>query len=355
MNLVFATPDLLGYGGIQHCNQLAVRALREWLGGEGTVHVLSRMDTTEAMTAAFGPPCFGAGGSRLRMAARLLRAVNTKGCDALLLMHVNLAPLLPLCLWRVPILVMMYGLDVWRPLPRAARWGLRRATRLVSISEHTRRTAEIHNPWMKDARHSICYLGVPPAPEASASVIRSPEPAPYALTIGRMVGEERYKGFDEMLAVWPRLHNERPGLKLVLIGDGPDRSNLEAKARRVGANARFLGRVDDVTRDHYLRHCLAFCMPSRSEGFGLVYLEAMRLGRAVLAGCSDAGAEVLVDGITGRAVDPTNADKLLAALLDVTGPNAGAYGEAGRQRFLEQFTYDHFRKRLIAEVRGLLS
>jgi glycosyltransferase involved in cell wall biosynthesis len=248
---------------------------------------------------------------------------------------------------------MMYGVDVWRPLSWAGRRGLRRVTRLVSISEHTRRRAEAHNPWMSDVPHELCYLGVPPAAGAPAGD-RPPEDGPYAVTIGRMVGEERYKGFDEMIDVWPRLQIERPGLRLVLIGDGPDRPRLEARARLVGANARFLGRVDDAARDRYLRHCSCFCMPSRHEGFGLVYLEAMRLGKPVLAGSGDAGAEVVVDGVTGRTVDPTNPGKLLAALLDVTGPNAGTYGEAGRQRYLEQFTYEHFRDRFLAEVREVI-
>ncbi len=157
-----------------------------------------------------------------------------------------------------------------------------------------------------------------------------------------------------MIQIWPRLENERPGLKLVLIGDGPDRPRLEAQASQVGANTHFLGRVDDAVRDRYLRHCMCFCMPSRREGFGLVYLEAMRLGKPVLGGSSDGAAEVIIDGVTGRTVDPTNTEKLLAALLDVSGPNAPAYGAAGRARFLEHFTYEQFRDRFSAEVIAML-
>ncbi len=190
MKIVFATPDLLGYGGIQYCNRLAVQALREAFGSTATVHVITRTDTTESLNAAVGPPCYGADGSRIKLGIKLLQLVNRKDCDALLLMHVNLARLLPLCLRHLPTLVMLYGIDAWRPLPWTVRWGLQRVNRLVSISEHTRQRAVEENAWMKDLRHSICYLGVPPSFACPSTVEASGEKHPYALTIGRMVGAE---------------------------------------------------------------------------------------------------------------------------------------------------------------------
>jgi glycosyltransferase involved in cell wall biosynthesis len=77
-----------------------------------------------------------------------------------------------------------------------------------------------------------------------------------------------------------------------------------------------------------------------------VYLEAMRAGKPVLAGSGDAGPEVVVQGQTGRTVDPTNADELLQGIQDVSGDRAEAMGRAGRQRFDEHFAYDKFLARL---------
>ena len=280
---------MLGYGGIQYCNRMAVQALCEAAGLGAEVHVLSRTDGAEALAEAVGTPCFG-GGSRVNMVGRLLRLTSCQQWDALLLMHVNLAPVLPLCPRLPPVLVMLYGIDVWRPLSWASRWGLRRATELVSISQHTWRTAKAHNSWIAKLPHSICHLGAPPAADAPAATDACPEDGSYALTIGRMAIEERSKGFTELIEVWPRLQNSRPGLKLILIGDGVYRAGLEARSRRVGANVRFLGRVDDATRDRYLRHCTCFCLPSRIEGFGLVYLEAMRRASRSSSGPATPGA-----------------------------------------------------------------
>ncbi len=348
MQILFVTPDLLGYGGIQYCNRLALQALREVFGSAGQIHVVSQMDATCTLASAVGEPCFGADGRRARMGAALLRLINGNRWDAVLLMHLNYARLLSLCVRHPPTLVMLYGVEAWRPLPWPARWGLRRIDRLASISDHTRNRARTFNPWMANLPHEVCHLGVPLAPDDPPGNTHSPEDQPYVLSVGRMEGTERGKGFDELLGVWPRLRQHRPRLKLVLVGDGSDRPRLEAVAKQAGADVRFLGQVDNNTLNRYYKHCTCFSLTSRQEGFGLVYLEAMRFGRPVLAGSTDAGAEIIPDRVAGRVVDPTNQDQLLEAILDVTGPNAAAYGAAAYQWFLDRFTYAHFRDRFVA-------
>lgn len=354
MRILFATPDLLGHGGVQYFSRMALQALVEGLRPNLAPTVVSRMDSTQALTEATGFGGFGARGSRAKACLTLIRALNTTRWDAVILMHAHLAPLLLYSIRRPPTLIVLHGIEAWRPLPRMTRWGLHKADRLLVNSSHTWQRALACNPWMTSIPYGVCHLGVPAVDQDPGAEEPSPEQAPYALTIGRMAEQERYKGFEELIAIWPKLNLERPSLKLVLIGDGGDRARLEAKARACEANAVFLGPVSDAVRDRYLRHCNCFCMPSRGEGFGLVYLEAMRLGKPVLAGSNDAGAEVIVDGKTGRTVDPTDPKQLLAGLLDITGPSARAYGEAGRHRFLERFTAEHFRERFVGQVREIL-
>lgn len=93
-----------------------------------------------------------------------------------------------------------------------------------------------------------------------------------------------------------------------------------------------------------------FCLPSRGEGFGLVYLEAMRAEKPVLTSRQDAGAELIVDGVTGRAVDPMNTEQLLQGILEITAPRAEAMGRAGCQRFQEQYCYERFLHRFMQQV-----
>ena len=154
--------------------------------------------------------------------------------------------------------------------------------------------------------------------------------------------------------MWPRVIQERPNFPLVIIGDGDGRPRLEALAGQLGSNVRFLGTVDDAARDVYLKSCRCFCLPARGEGFGLVYLEAMRAGKPVLAGSLDAGREVVLDGITGRTVDPTNAEELVAGILDVSGEKAEQMGIAGLERFEQHFCYEKFVARFSRHVREVV-
>ena len=84
------------------------------------------------------------------------------------------------------------------------------------------------------------------------------------------------------------------------------------------------------------------------------FLEAMRLAKPVLSGDKDAGREVVVDGVTGRTVDPSDEDQLLQAVLEVSGPRAQAMGAAGRQRFEDYFAYPVFLKRFSEHLDELL-
>jgi glycosyltransferase involved in cell wall biosynthesis len=88
-------------------------------------------------------------------------------------------------------------------------------------------------------------------------------------------------------------------------------------------------------------------MPSAREGFGLVYLEAMRAGRACVGSTMDAAGDVIVDGETGLLVDRDDRDALGVALgaLLADGDRRAAMGAAGRRRYLAEFTADHFATR----------
>lgn len=160
-----------------------------------------------------------------------------------------------------------------------------------------------------------------------------------------MSSQERYKGHEELIRVWGDVVRTYPDLSLTVIGDGDDRPRLESLARDLAVEVNFLGSVDDQTRDAALFDCSSFCLPSRGEGFGLVYLEAMRFGRPVLAGATDAGREIVIDNVTGRTVKPTDLAQLRDAILDVSVHRAVEFGRAGKERFESEYRYDRFLKR----------
>ena len=97
-----------------------------------------------------------------------------------------------------------------------------------------------------------------------------------------------------------------------------------------------------------LRHAAVFAMPSRGEGFGLVYLQAMRAGIPCLGSRDDAAADVIVDGDTGLLVPHQDPEAIAGALARLLTDEAmrRRMGDAGRRRFESTFTYPRFRARL---------
>jgi phosphatidyl-myo-inositol dimannoside synthase len=170
------------------------------------------------------------------------------------------------------------------------------------------------------------------------------------LIVARMAAEERYKGHDLLLELWPRIQAEIPEATLVIAGDGNDRSRLTAKAGDLGLKeaVTFLGRVSDETLLALYRRCAVFVMPSPHEGFGLVFLEAMRAGTACIGGVG-ATAEVIEHGVTGLIVDPRQPDRVREALLLLLRDSACRLrmGVAGAVRFARYFTAKQFQQRLL--------
>jgi phosphatidylinositol alpha-1,6-mannosyltransferase len=173
-----------------------------------------------------------------------------------------------------------------------------------------------------------------------------------ALIVARMSAEERYKGHDTLLDMWPRVVKRHPDAMLVVAGDGDDRARLEARARELGVAraVKFVGAVSDKALTTLYEQCRFFVMPSRDEGFGLVFLEAMRAGKACIGGTGAAG-EIIEHGVTGFVVDPArHGDVEVAVQLLYDDPGMCArYGGGGRERFMAMFTDRHFQTRF-AEV-----
>lgn len=141
------------------------------------------------------------------------------------------------------------------------------------------------------------------------------------LTVGSVSSRERYKGHDMMLEALKKLGDEYVWL---IIGSGDDLGRLREKAKDLGIErkARFLGRVENKDLPAYYNLCDAFVMPSKGEGFGIVFLEAMACGKPVIGGDKDGSSEPLMGGELGLLVDPDNADEITRAIESACGRKA---------------------------------
>jgi phosphatidylinositol alpha-1,6-mannosyltransferase len=224
----------------------------------------------------------------------------------------------------------------------------------LSISDYTWRRFVDVNPEYASADHRTVPLGIG-APWLGQTP--GPGPIPAALMLSRLVKREDYKGHREMLDAWPLVLRRLPSAELWIAGDGDLRPELErvAAERGLGGAVRFLGFVSEAQKHQLLQESRCMAVPSRGEGFGLVYLEAMRLGRPCLVSTLDAGREVVDPPRHGLAVNPDDRAGLAEAVcrLMTIGPEWQQWSISARQRFEQHFSASHYQRRLLSTLSSL--
>ena len=171
------------------------------------------------------------------------------------------------------------------------------------------------------------------------------------------------KGMDVLVEAAAALAPRHPRLRVLIAGDGRDRSRLERLVARTGAPVRFLGRVDDADLPALYGAADVFAMVCRNrwagleqEGFGIVYLEAAAAGVPQIAGRSGGSHEAVVDGVTGVVVDdPRSVPAVAAALASLLDDpdRRRRLGSAARHRVVDELTYDLLATRLADALAGV--
>jgi len=151
------------------------------------------------------------------------------------------------------------------------------------------------------------------------------------------------KGYDLLLSAAAGVRNAIPNLAVVIAGDGVERARLETMVRELGLSdcVYFLGQLPRSEVFRYLSIADVFALPSWSEGFGIVYLEALAHGLPVIA-CQGQGPNDFVEhGIHGFLVEPGTVQPVIDALVYLYQyPEvAVAMGQAGRERVMSTYTW----------------
>jgi glycosyltransferase involved in cell wall biosynthesis len=357
--LLYLVPDLLGPpGGIARYCRLVSQALVESGVEVRVVALMDRpgdaapgADASWLLSGVSYTPCAGSRATFIRQAAR--QALQTRP-GLVLAGHVNFAPLgwTLARLARARQVTFVYGIDAWTPLSRLRRSALQRCDRILAISHFTAAQAVQANA-LVPARVRVLHNCLDPQLEIASPGTRRAGP-PSLLTVARMSLAEQYKGHDVVIRAMPELLHRFPDLRYDIVGDGDARPGLETLAQQMGVAeaVRFHGLVSEAAlRERYSQASL-FIMPSRAEGFGFVFLEAMAHGLPAIGGSIDATPEVIVDGETGLLVDPTSVDAVVAAVGRLLQDDdlRLRMGEAAQRHVASRFSYQSFRRQLIEEL-----
>ncbi|MFF0849675.1 glycosyltransferase family 4 protein [Streptomyces sp. NPDC003280] len=246
---------------------------------------------------------------------------------------------------------------------RWERWGARWADRIVCVSEAERATGEragVHASYavipngIDTGRFSPAPTPAAAGPAATATARAALLPdlgpsAPLVVCVGRLC---RQKGQDVLLRAWERIRCAVPDARLALVGDGPDRDALRARAH---PSVRLVGAVADTVP--WYRAADLVVLPSRWEGMALAPLEALACGRPVVLTDVDGARESLPPALADRclvpAADPAALAGAVTALL-TDAPLRAALADQGRRHVLSTHDVRHTAERVADLYRELL-
>jgi glycosyltransferase involved in cell wall biosynthesis len=215
----------------------------------------------------------------------------------------------------------------------------RRAARIIAITESLARF-QVERVGLPARKVEVIHYGLDDLPQAWGE--NPPDPVspdtPVLLCVCRL---EPQKGVDVAI----RALREIPGAQLVVLGEGPQRGELEQLARELDLPVYLPGRVPDVAA--WLRRADLLVHPVRWEGFGLALLEAMLASLPIVATKVSSIPEIVVDGETGLLVPPDDPGALAAAVNRVLA-DPSDYGERGRARARNDFSIAKMADRTLA-------
>jgi phosphatidyl-myo-inositol dimannoside synthase len=336
------------FGGVEASGRLAWQALQE------AVH--ARAETATLFCYEWDGTVQEQGGFE-RIVARtkaqaIWQALRVQAKPrTILVWHLAMLKLVPFL--RAPharVVVFLHGIEAWRAQDKLTQRVLPRVNLFLSNSQFTYERFLQFQPGVRNIAHRVVPLGL----DAPDPIVAAPANPPGALMVSRLERGEDYKGHRELIGVWQRVRATIPDAKLWIAGEGTLRADLEALTREhnVSASVKFFGRISETKKQELLRDCRLFAMPSWGEGFGLVYLEAMRVGRPCLVSDCDAGVQVVNPPEAGLAVNPADADALVEALTRLLHNDAqwNQWSQAARRRYETNFTAEQFQTRIVSAV-----
>ncbi|HEY9851399.1 MAG TPA: glycosyltransferase family 4 protein [Leptolyngbyaceae cyanobacterium] len=258
----------------------------------------------------------------------------------------------------IPYWAVAHGVEAWDIQRPDLQMALRYADRILCVSGYTRdrllkeqqlnpsKILLLPNTFDPD-RFQICGK---PTYILKRHGLTSDQP--IILTVNRLSLTESYKGYDKVLDALPQIIQEIPNVHYIIVGKGDDRPRLEKliAQHQLQKYVTLAGFIPDEELCNYYNFCDVFAMPSKQEGFGIVYLEALACGKPALGGNQDGAIDALCHGKLGALVEPddvTQIAKTLIQILQGNYPNPILYQpEVLRQKIIDIYGFDRFKKNL---------
>lgn len=252
--------------------------------------------------------------------------------DVVILSHVNLLSigyLIKRFHPKTKVYLIAHGIEIWRKLPEAKLKALKRLDKIIAVSRFTaEKINEVHGidvnniEILNNCLDPFYYFPSKfSKPEALLKRYGINNKQTVILSLCRLSSSEKYKGYDNTIAIIPNLIKKYPNLIYLIAGkpDEEERLRIEQliKTYKVEKHILLIGFVDEAeVSDHFLLSDI-FVLPSKKEGFGIVFIEALASGLSVIAGNKDGSVDALKNGELGRLVNPDDMQEIEETLSDL--------------------------------------
>lgn len=285
--------------------------------------------------------------------------------DTIILGHINLA-MVGFAIKKIfpgkQIILVAHGIEVWYKLSGFKDYIMQHADKILTVSNYTRSIlVSVHKPDI--SRITVFpntidpYFKIPKVfkkPRYLLERYNLTEEDQVIFTLTRLSATEKYKGYDKIMNAMPFLSRQFPRVKYLLSGksDAAEKARLEAlkQVNSEKENILLTGFIDDVeVTDHYLLSDV-FILPSKKEGFGIVFIEAMACGVPVIAGNKDGSVDALMNGALGYLIDPDSEKEICNGLETILTANIGQANDEKKrklqQRVISTFGFETFKRNL---------
>jgi phosphatidylinositol alpha-1,6-mannosyltransferase len=251
--------------------------------------------------------------------------------DVIIISHINLALigiLIKIINPKCKVWLIAHGIEVWRPLSLLKKRLLKLCDKILCVSHYTK---EEMIRWHKVdlAVCSVLNNAVDPfmklpvtfqKPQRLLDKYQLSPNAPILFTLTRLASTEQYKGHEQVIKVINKLKPQFPGIKYILAGQSDATEKIRIKELvveyQVENQVILTGFIAEAElADHFLLAEL-FVLPSKKEGFGIVFIEALACGLPVVCGNADGSVDAIRNGELGKAIKADNLDELEKAITE---------------------------------------
>jgi glycosyltransferase involved in cell wall biosynthesis len=258
-----------------------------------------------------------------------------------------------------------HGIEAWDIKSPPLQKALHHADMILAVSGYTRdrliKEQNLDPNKVVILPNTFDFNRFQPAPKLTYLLekYRLKREQPVILTVARLAEVERYKGYDQILQSLPQIRQQIPDVHYIIVGKGNDEIRIKQLIIQLELQdcVTLAGFIPDEKLCDYYNLCDVFAMPSKKEGFGIVYLEALACGKPVLGGNQDGAIDALCHGKLGALVNPDDVEEIARTIIQIlqgTYPNPLIYQpESLRQQVIDTFGFEQFQKTLAGYLHRL--